>query len=247
MQVADNQTGFVQVGQDFPYATVSDGTGKAKVEHFQLGFSMRVTPRISPDGKVLLRVEPRIATVSPTPVNLGNGITAPAFNVNTFQATTRLQDGQTLILSGGVSRQVSAVVTDGERKEQEIRRETLIILTPHIVKNEARRAAVLKAQSCVVPNAVPVAPPAQWQLPIPATAYTHGVAPAGDIVPAAVVLMPTPVLPAAAPVVIPPRPLPQTMPVPGPANPVPPVPPMVAPPPLPSVPFTIPLGNSPDR
>src|SRR5262249_4374797 len=74
LQAMDNQTGFGQVGQNFPYTTTQRAKGTDEVTEViayePVGLSMRVTPRINPDGKVLLRVEPTFTTVSPTPVNL---------------------------------------------------------------------------------------------------------------------------------------------------------------------------------
>ena len=71
MQMMDNQSGFIQVGSGFPY--VSSATGKDAVvqtiEYQHVGLTMRVTPRISPDGKVLMRVEPTVSSVNPTPAD----------------------------------------------------------------------------------------------------------------------------------------------------------------------------------
>jgi len=55
---------------------------------------------VNPDGKVLMRVEPQVSSVSPTPINLGNGINAPAFNVQTVQTTVLASDGETIVLGG---------------------------------------------------------------------------------------------------------------------------------------------------
>jgi type II secretory pathway component GspD/PulD (secretin) len=144
IQVADNQTGFVQVGQKVPYAvnigSKADGARQA-ITYEPVGVSMRVTPRINPDGKVLMRVEPTVTTVSPSPVNLGNGNTVPAFNTQTMQTTVLASDGQTVILRG-MTRQE----TNGQK------REVVTVLTPHVVRD---------APSAVTPSAGTdaVAPP----------------------------------------------------------------------------------------
>ncbi len=80
IQVIENQTGFVQVGQEVPYTTVEPEKkdGKIiynhKISYHLSGAAFKVTPRINADGKVLMRVELTLSTVSPTPVDLGNGI-----------------------------------------------------------------------------------------------------------------------------------------------------------------------------
>src|SRR4029077_11464503 len=98
VQEMDNQEGFIQVGQDFPYPTNVNVTGlttQQGVAYRQIGVVMRVTPRITPDGKVIMRIEPQISSVSPTAVSLGNGLSAPAFNIQTVQTTVLASDGET--------------------------------------------------------------------------------------------------------------------------------------------------------
>ena len=85
--------------------TVTGLTTQQGVEYRQIGVTMRVTPRINPDGKVLMRVEPQVSSVSPTPISLGNGIQAPAFNIQTVQTTVLASDGETIVLGGLISKQ----------------------------------------------------------------------------------------------------------------------------------------------
>ncbi len=122
---------------------------------------MRVTPRINPDGKVLMRVEPTVSSVSPTPINLGNGINAPAFNIQTVQTTVLASDGETIVLGGMISKQdqrsengwpffkdipyVGALFR--YRSLQVQRREVLVIMTPHIMRSEADQARILAEES----------------------------------------------------------------------------------------------------
>lgn len=72
LQVADNQAGFVQVGNT------------------ENGISIRMTPRCQPDGKVLLRAEPQVRTATP------GGST----HVETIQTSGSLADGETLVIRG---------------------------------------------------------------------------------------------------------------------------------------------------
>jgi len=165
VQVADNQTGFVQVGANYPFLGQSIltgvGTAQQSIQYEQIGVTMRVTPRVNPDGKVLMRVEPQVASVSPTPVSLGNGILAPAFNVQTVQTTVLASDGETIVLGGLISKQDQRV-ENGIPYLKDIpyigalfrfrshtiqRREVLIIMTPHIVRTEADQARVLAEEA----------------------------------------------------------------------------------------------------
>src|SRR5262249_25605973 len=57
LMVLDNQTGYIQVGGHHPCPTLAADGKPAQVEMVPVGLCTRVTPRISPDGKVLVRIE----------------------------------------------------------------------------------------------------------------------------------------------------------------------------------------------
>jgi hypothetical protein len=165
VQVMDNQSGFIQVGQNFPYLSTSavTGTGIAtqNIAYEPIGVTMRVTPRVNPDGKVLMRVEPTIASVSPALVSLGNGIQQPVFNVQTVQTTVLASDGETIVLGGLITKQDQRVENGYPflkdipyigalfryRSHQVQRREVLIIMTPHIIRTEADQARILAEEA----------------------------------------------------------------------------------------------------
>src|SRR5262249_38202935 len=139
------------------------GTGVAQqsIEYQPIGVTMRVTPRVNPDGKVLMRVEPQVSSVSPTPINLGNGVNAPAFNVQTVQTTVLASDGETIVLGGLISKQDQRIENGYPflkdipyvgalfryRTHQIQRREVLIIMTPHIIRSEADQARILAEEA----------------------------------------------------------------------------------------------------
>jgi type II secretory pathway component GspD/PulD (secretin) len=111
VQVADGQTGFVQVGQDVPR-----GPGQPTIP---VGVTMRVTPRLCPDGKAtLLRVEGGL-----TSLNRNTDPTAVlSLNVDTFQTATRLPVGDTAVY---------AVPTTGADGKPVV---TLYTVTPTVVR-----------------------------------------------------------------------------------------------------------------
>jgi type II secretory pathway component GspD/PulD (secretin) len=171
--VADNQTGYVQVGANYPYLSTSTvtGTGLAtqSIAYNPIGVTMRVTPRVNPDGKVLMRVEPQVASVSAGPVSLGNGILAPEFNISTVQTTVLASDGETIILGGLVSKQdtrsevgipfmkdipyVGALFR--YRQHTVARQEVIVIMTPHIVRSEADQARILAEEVARMHSCIP--------------------------------------------------------------------------------------------
>jgi hypothetical protein len=158
--LTDNQTGFFQVGQQFPRLTnailTGVGTAQQGIEYVDIGIVLRVTPRISPDGRVLMRVEPQISAPSPTPINLGGGLVAFAFDIQTVQTTVLAGDGETVLLGGLIrksdSKQENKIPVLGDlpwvgaafrfRVQDQQRRELIFIMTPHIIRNEADYARV---------------------------------------------------------------------------------------------------------
>jgi type II secretory pathway component HofQ len=114
--VTDNQTGFVQVGLELPVVAA----GGAKTAIAPTGFTYRATPRVMPDGRLLLRAEAQITEKGHTGVLTtapGSSISAakfvPCFNTQSVQTTTELKPGETVVIQVG---------------------ETLVIVTPTVVK-----------------------------------------------------------------------------------------------------------------
>jgi general secretion pathway protein D len=197
VQVTDNQTGFVQVGQDFPIpGQISQGTVNTlqSIDYRPTGVTMRVTPRVNPDGKVLMRVEPQISAPASTPIAVGGGTSAFPFNVQTVQTTVLAGNGETIVLGGLITDQdtrtengipffknipyVGALFR--YRTHTVARREILIIMTPHIIFSEADNARVLAEEARRM----------EWCLPDLARVHGHGMEVIG---PAMTGATPTPV------------------------------------------------------
>ena len=122
-------------------------TTQQGVDYRQIGVVMRVTPRITPDGKVIMRIEPQISSVSPTPVSLGNGLNAPGVQYQTVQTTVLAADGETIVLGGLITKQenriqngipiLEDILTPGAVPlpvASDSAREVLIIMTPQIMR-----------------------------------------------------------------------------------------------------------------
>ncbi len=165
LTLTDNQTGFFQVGQQFPRVTSSTiaigGLAQQGIEYVDTGVVLRVTPRISPEGRVLMRVEPSITSPSNTNVSIGNGLTAVAIDTQTVETTVQASDGETVVLGGLIrktdSKQENKIPFFGDlpwvgaafryRTQQLERRELIFIMTPHIVRSEADMARILAEEA----------------------------------------------------------------------------------------------------
>jgi type II secretion system protein D len=166
----DNQSAFVQVGQRVPYASGTNNSVNGFSTQTQLinvGLLLGVTPRISPDGLVVMEVDAEKSDLSPEQgIAIGVGpdgtaITQPIINTTLAQTTVSARSGQTIILGGLItktrsysSRRVpylSDIPILGRLfrydSSTEDRTELLIIMTPHIVRTEADAEWVKQVES----------------------------------------------------------------------------------------------------
>jgi type II secretion system protein D len=161
----DNQVASINVGQSIPYITASNITGTGiisnSITYRDVGVLLQVTPRISPDGRVLMHVIPEVSSVAPTSINLGNGQLATAFNVQNVTTTVSAQDGETVAIGGLIGRRDAKTENKvpwlGDlpyvgaafryRTQAKSKTELLVILTPHVVRSRADADKVLAEES----------------------------------------------------------------------------------------------------
>jgi general secretion pathway protein D len=165
IMAVDNQTANLNVGQAVPYVSASSVTGTGIVNNTityrDVGVLLTVTPRISPDGTVIMRVTPEVSSVASTTIPLGNGNTATAFNVQHFDTTVFARDGETVAIGGLLTKnnnkQENKLPWFGDlpylgalfryRTQTKSKTELLVIMTPHIVRTEEERARVLTEEA----------------------------------------------------------------------------------------------------
>jgi hypothetical protein len=131
------------------------------VDRRNVGVLLRVTPRITPEGKVLMRVFPEISSVIPTPVSLGTGVVSTAFNIQQVETSVVAQDGETVVIGGMIQQTDQKTETKipclGDlpylgtafRYRTQIRqkRELLVILTPRVVRSQTEMDRVFAEES----------------------------------------------------------------------------------------------------
>jgi hypothetical protein len=146
IMVADKQTGYFQIGQDVPYGVVQppkDGVDApvTKVEYKSVGVTLRVTPRISADGRSILLQTEAQSTQLGTPVDLGNGVTSPVFNTQASQTTVAIPDAGTVVLRTGTTSTGTVMqLRDGTIKYgKKVTIDELWVLTAHIVRAKDSR------------------------------------------------------------------------------------------------------------
>jgi type II secretory pathway component GspD/PulD (secretin) len=148
---ADNQKATIDIGDRIPLITDSRVTELgATINSFHyenVGVSLTVTPRISPDGFVKMEVEPTVSQLSSSSVTVSPGINSPIISQRKATTTVSVQNGQSVIIGGLISttddRRRSKVPFLGNipylgwlfrsSKALENRKELLIILTPQLL------------------------------------------------------------------------------------------------------------------
>jgi type II secretion system protein D len=156
----DNQPAFIQVGQRVPRITSSNIVNNAIINNTTLenvGILLGVTPRISPDGQVVMEIDAEKSEVGPEaegiPISInenGDVIRSPRINIITAQTTVSARSGQTVILGGLITRRtftatrrapwISDIPVFGNLFRfdtvEEGRGELLFIMTPFIVRGD---------------------------------------------------------------------------------------------------------------
>ena len=156
----DRQEAKINVGDRLPYVvTTSTGTGNnisvsEDIRFIDIGIMMSVTPTISDNGSITMKIRPEIAsqtgvlTTAGVPGGKGNEI--PKVNTTFIDTTVIVQDGVSIVLGGLIQDQM-ARVDQGvpylmdipfignafkSRHESIKKTEIVIIITPHIVTGE---------------------------------------------------------------------------------------------------------------
>jgi general secretion pathway protein D len=167
----DNQPAFIQVGQRVPRVTGSNvnqiGLSNT-VDLENVGLILGVTPRISPEGMVVMEVDAEKSEVAPVsegiPISVaadGTPILSPRVNITTAQTTVSAADGETIILGGLITRgtqsiekrvpYLSDIPIAGRLfrfdSKQVRRTELLIILTPRVIRTQEDMEQLKRVES----------------------------------------------------------------------------------------------------
>ena len=157
IRTLDNQPAFIQVGQVVPFilnSTITQFGQTNSISFRDVGLILGVTPRISPDGTVVMEIDAEKSTIGPEeqgiPISVGNDgtiIRAPTIETTRAQTTVSAATGETIVLGGLITKSNSVtqrsvpylseipVLGDLFRYDNATNRrsELVIILTPHII------------------------------------------------------------------------------------------------------------------
>lgn len=158
----DNQPSLIQVGDQVPVVTQSavsvanpDAPIVNSVEFRDTGVVLNVTPRISPDGAVMLEIQQEVSSVAETTTS---GIDSPTIQQRRFETTVSVYDGQTVALGGlirtsrsqtrsgvpGLQRIPGLGTLFSERGDTTRRTELVVFLTPRVIRSAEDAAAATR-------------------------------------------------------------------------------------------------------
>ena len=146
----NKQRSEILIGAQLGYVstTVTETSTSQKVEFLEIGTQLRIRPFISSDGMVRMEVHPELSTGS---VQIQGNFTLPEKDVTQVTTNVMARDGCTVVI-GGLMR--NDLLTTGtqipllgslpgvgflfrQKKETIQRSEIIVLITPHIVYDEA--------------------------------------------------------------------------------------------------------------
>ncbi len=104
----DNQPAKIESGQQIPYQETAGASGATSVSFKDATLSLEVTPHITNDNQIILKV--KVSKNSADFTHAVNG--EPPINTNTVQTTVILSNGETLVL-GGLVQKTNLKTTSG--------------------------------------------------------------------------------------------------------------------------------------
>lgn len=166
----DNQQAFIQVGQRVPRivnSIITQQNTQNVVALENVGLIIGVTPRISPDGNVVMEIDAEKSKLGPEsegiPISIaqdGTVIRSPRVDTITAQATVSAADGETIILGGLISKStrtlhrqvpwlgdIPVIKYLFSYDYNSIQRtELLIIMTPHVIRSSGDMERLKQAE-----------------------------------------------------------------------------------------------------
>jgi hypothetical protein len=132
-----------------------------------VGLILGVTPRISPEGMVVMEIDAENSSLAPeaegipVAISAGTVIRSPAINTTNAQTTVSAADGETILLGGLITKSITKIdnrvplLADipllGNLFKYDstaaTRHELLIILTPHVVRTPAEAERIKRMES----------------------------------------------------------------------------------------------------
>jgi type IV pilus assembly protein PilQ len=144
---ADKKKAVISQGTEIPYLTAA-ASGATTVAFKPAVLQLAVTPRITPDDRIIMDLDVRKDSVGQV-IGTGNGQTVPSIDTKQVQTQVLVDNGDTIVL-GGIYEQTTQTTVNkvpflGDLpivgtlfrnvQKQDDKTELLIFVTPKIVKD----------------------------------------------------------------------------------------------------------------
>jgi general secretion pathway protein D len=157
----DNQTARLEVTRAFPIFKTTPGTSQtpagSEITYTNLGTILTVTPRISANSNIALKVVPEVSNIDSVDKQVSNGQaqTANVYAIRRIETQVVIPSGHTLVMGGLISDSSSKIQTKipilgdlplvglafRHDNKSRLKSNLLIFITPTIVNDEDFQAA----------------------------------------------------------------------------------------------------------
>ena len=158
--VLDNQDALLQIGDQVPIATqqVVDTTSATApvvntISFRDTGIILKVKPRVSASGRVILDIEQEVSSVSTTTTS---GIDSPTISTRKINTNIAVDNGQTIAMGGLIQENGNTTKTKvpglgdvpglgalfRKKSDKFSKTELLVLITPRVVRNGSEARAV---------------------------------------------------------------------------------------------------------
>ena len=187
LMVVDNQPASLMVGDAVPYLSgtttgvlTTNSTITNQINYQNTGVILQITPHISNGGLVTLDLSQTVSSVASYTTSTGSGsINSPTFSQRQVSSRVVIADGQTVGLAGLISDRSSHEnsgipwlknvpllgLLGGTQTNTRTRTELLVLITPHVIHNQADALSLTEDLRDMLPRAA-AAPRELDQMPI---------------------------------------------------------------------------------
>jgi len=146
---SNQQPAYIERGEEIPYLTASS-SGATSVEFKKAVLSLQITPQITPDDNIILKLKvtqnTRGEQIKTTTASFSS-VLPPAINTKELQSQVFLHDGQTVVVGGIYER----------RKRNEVTRIPLLSALPvigHLFKNRVKQGEQVELLIFITPRII---------------------------------------------------------------------------------------------
>ncbi|OGX40119.1 MAG: hypothetical protein A3C53_02780 [Omnitrophica WOR_2 bacterium RIFCSPHIGHO2_02_FULL_68_15] len=151
----EGQEASIHIGTKEVYVTSTTSTGSSTsstseaVNFIDVGIKLNVTPSITEDGMVTMKIKPEVSSVSRS-VTTAQGNSVPVVDTSVAETSVMVQDGTTIVMGGLIKDRIALITNQVPllgslpligalfrfKDNERIKTELIVFLTPHVITGE---------------------------------------------------------------------------------------------------------------